>query len=128
MLKEIIPSEFGSIRKPNARKRASLSLGAPEIKIHDFLKRMPNETHQSEPGSSTRPNAGKRTNLSLGAPEVKLHHLLIQMLKETDQSEPGSSLKEMYGSEQLDAFKTIAYKQLVDFLRVAYFAQPNELI
>jgi len=77
MLKEINHSEFGSIRKPNARKRTNLSLEAPEIKIHDFLNRMLNEPHQSEPGSSTRPNAGKRTNLSLGAPEVKLHHFLV---------------------------------------------------
>ena len=77
-------------------KQTNLGLGAPEIKMHDFLNRMLQETHQPEPGSSTRPNAGKRTNLSLGGPEVKLPHLLIRMLKETERSEPGSPLKEIY--------------------------------
>ena len=45
-------SEPGGSRWLNARKHANLRLVAPEIKMHQFLNKMLQETNQSELGSS----------------------------------------------------------------------------
>ena len=88
MLKDIGQSEFGSSRKPNARKRTNVSLGVPDVNLHHILIRMLKTTNQSEPAS---------------------------FLKETYWTEQLADFQriayfawEMYWSDQLAAFKSIA--------------------
>ena len=53
---ELQSSKWMIFLKESLRKRTSLSLGAPELQMNDFLNRILKETDQSEPGSSRAPN------------------------------------------------------------------------
>ena len=66
-------------------KRTSLSQGAPELQMYDFLNRI------LKCMISFIQSLMKRTSLSQGAPELQMYDFLNTILKETDHFEPGNS-------------------------------------